>query len=166
MDLIVIGAIRTTLGVRGWLKLRSFSGEWNHFYGIETLVLRSRMRERSYQVEGFEFKRGVGTIKLLGIDTPEDGKSLVGYEILVPRHQGAHLEENQWYLCDLVGLRVLDTKDRVLGEVVSVIESSDDIMEIRRPDGAKFMIPFRSDFVQEPDLENRAIVLIADWLQD
>ncbi|VDA99627.1 hypothetical protein S1OALGB6SA_698 [Olavius algarvensis spirochete endosymbiont] len=168
MDLIVIGTIRTTRGVKGWLKLRSFSGEWDHFYEIKTLVLRSKnhKRQKTYQVEKFEIKHRVGTIKLLGIDTPEDGKSLTGYEILVPRHQGARLKENQWYLCDLVGLRVLDTEGRALGEVISVTETSDDILEIRRPGGGNFMIPFRSNFVQEPNLENRTIVLTTDWLQN
>ena len=168
MDTIVIGAIRTPWGLGGWLKLSSFSGEWDHFYGIESLVLRSRnrMRERECRVERFEIKHGVGIIKLLGIDTPEEGKLLTGYEILVPRHQGACLEENQWYLCDLVGLSVLDTKNRVLGVVVGVVETSDDIMEIRRPDGTNFMVPFRSNFVREPNLENRTIVLTTDWLQD
>jgi len=123
------------------------------------------MRQREYQVEGFEVVNGTGTIKLLGIDTPEDGKSLTGSEILVPRHQGARLKENQWYLCDLVGLSVLDTKGRILGEVVGMIEASDDIMEIRRLDGTNFMIPFRSEFVQKPNSENRTVVLTADWLQ-
>jgi len=167
MDLIVIGIVRTTRGVGGWLKLHSFSGEWKHFYGIETLILRSKnhIRQNRYQVEGFEVVHGVGTIKLRGINTPEHGKTLIGYEILVPRTQGALLKENQWYLCDLVGLEVLDTRGRVLGEVISMIEASDDIMEIRKPDGTIFMIPFRSNFVQEPNLENRTIVLSADWLQ-
>jgi len=168
MDSIVIGIIRTPRGVRGWLKLHSFSGEWKHFYEIRSLVLRSRdrIRQREYQVEGFKVVHGVGVIKLLGIDTPEDGKSLRGSEILVPKHQGARLRENQWYLCDLVGISVLDAKGRILGEVVGMIESSDDIMEIRRSDGTNFMIPFRSQFVREPNPENRTIVLTADWLQD
>jgi len=168
MDLVAIGIVRTTRGVGGWLKLHSFSGEWDHFRRVESLMLRpkNRMRQSRYQVEGFEVIHGVGTIKLQGIDTPEDGKSITGYEILVPKHQGALLRENQWYLCDLVGLSVLDAKGRVLGKVISMIETSDDIMEVRKPDGAVFMVPFRSNFVQEPNLENRTIVLTADWLQN
>lgn len=167
MDLLVIGIVRTTRGVGGWLKLHSFSGEWDHFHRVESLTLRSKnhMQQSRYQVEGFEIIHGVGTIKLQGINTPEDGKSIIGYEVLVSKHQGSILGENQWYLCDLVGLRVLDAGGRILGEVISMIEISDDIMEVRKPDGTVFMIPFRSNFVQEPNLENRTIVLTAGWLQ-
>jgi len=168
MDLVVIGIVRKIRGVRGWLKLHSFSGEWDHFYRLKSLSLRSKNRlwKEEYQVEAFKLVHGIGTIKLLGIDTPEDGKRLSGCEILVPKDQGALLKENQWYLCDLVGLEVLDTNGKVLGEIVSMFESSDDIMEVRKPDGTNFMIPFRSNFVREPDPGSRTIVLTADWLHN
>lgn len=168
MELIAIGTVRTARGVKGWLKLSSFSGEWSHFADLAavTLKARDRDRKREYEVEGFQMNQGSGLIKLVGVDTPEAGKTLAGYEILVPKESAAPLDENEWYLRDLIGLSVVDDKGMVLGEIVSMVESADDLLEIRKPDGKLFMIPFRSRFVEEPDMEKRTMVLNALWLMD
>ena len=107
-----------------------------------------------------------GLIKLSGVDSPEAGKTLAGYEILVPGDLGAPLNEDEWYLRDLVGLSLVDVKGTTLGEIIGIIESADDLLEIRKPDGSIFMVPFRSGFVEEPDIENGMLVLTALWLME
>jgi len=168
MELIVIGIVRTAWGLKGWLKLKSFSGEWEHFSHLESVNLRSRksLREREYQVEGFRMLHGGGLIKLAGIDTPEDGKAFAGYEILVPRESGASLNENEWYLGDLVGLSLIDPEGNRIGEITGIVESADDLLDIRKTDGESTLIPFRSEFVGEPDIEKGELVLTALWLMD
>ena len=125
-----------------------------------------RDRKHEYQVEGFRMQHEDGLIKLSGVDSPEAGKTLAGYEILVPGDLGAPLNEDEWYLRDLVGLSLVDVKGTTLGEIIGIIESADDLLEIRKPDGSIFMVPFRSGFVEEPDIENGMLVLTALWLME
>ena len=168
MDLIAIGTVRTAWGLKGWLKLRSFSGEWDHFFSLETVTLRkgSAGRERIFPVEGFRMQHGGGLIKLSGIDNPEDGKTLAGYEVLVPEKFAAPLAENEWYLRDLVGLNLVDSEGLILGKIRGIVESADDLLDIAKPDGGSFLIPFRAEFVKEPDLTKGTLELTALWLMD
>ena len=166
MDLVAIGVIRTSWGVKGWLKVKSFSGEWDHFLSLESITLKNRKSGagRKYSVEGVRMHNGGIIIKLSGIDTPELGKTLSGSEILVPRELAAPLAENEWYIYDLIGLNLVDKDGRSLGEITGVIESSDDLLEIRKTSGEYSLIPFRSEFVEEPDLEKGEIILNEPWL--
>ncbi len=168
MDLIAIGTVRTAWGVNGWLKLKSFSGEWDHYSTLENVTLRNRhnLRDKTYQVEGFRMLQSGGLIKLAGIDNPEEGKLLAGSELLVPRELGAALKENEWYLSDLVGLALVNPEGSVLGEITGIVESADDLLEIRKTDGKNILIPFRSGFVDEPDIGKGVLVLTALWLMD
>jgi len=168
MDLIAIGTVRTAWGVKGWLKLKSFSGEWDHFSALGSVVLRSRgsQKEREYPVEGFRLQQGGGLIKLSGVDTPEAGKTLAGCEILVSSEFGAALNENEWYLRDLVGLSLIDPDGVLLGKITGIVESADDLLDIRKTDGKNVLIPFRSSFVEEPDIQNGRLILTALWLLD
>lgn len=168
METIAIGTVRTAWGLKGWLKIKSFSGEWAHFFDLKSVILKVRNRDwkREYQVEGFRMQHEGGLIKLTGVDSPEAGKTLAGYEILVPRDSGAPLTDNEWYLSDLVGLSLVDVNGTTLGEIIGIIESADDLLEIRKPDGNSFLVPFRSRFVGEPDIENRTLVLTALWLME
>lgn len=163
MDLIVIGLVRTSWGVKGWIKVTSLSGEWEHFSTLQALTLRRRDRNRSFKVESFRRLGDAGAFKLAGIDSPEVGKTFAGWEILAPREYAAPLTEGQWYLADLIGLEVVGVGER-FGVVNAVIEGADDLLEVRRPDGSTFLVPFRRDFVGEPDTEAGKITLTAPWL--
>ena len=167
-SLIAIGSIRTAWGVKGWLKLSSHSGEWDHFASLESVVLRPPRggRDQRHVVEEFRVLNGQGMFKLKGIDTPEAGKRLANFDIMVPRSDAAPLGEDEWYLSDLVGLTMTDDGGRVLGRIVGIIESSDDLLEVSRDGGGLFYVPFRKAFVAEPDLEAERIVLTAAWLAD
>ena len=166
MDLVAIGVIRTSWGVKGWLKVKSFSGEWDHFLSLESITLKNRKSGigRKYRVEGVKLHNGGLIIKLSGIDTPELGKTLSGSEILVSKELVSPLAENEWYIYDLVGLNLVDKDGRSLGKITGIIESSDDLLEIKQTSGKYSLIPFRSEFVEEPDLEKGIIILNETWL--
>ncbi len=168
MELVVIGSIRTAWGVKGWLKLASFSGEWDHFSSLEKIDLKSpgKDRSREYRVEGFRMHQGNGTFKLVGVDTPEAGKLLSGMEIVVPKEMAAPLQTDEWYLSDLIGLQVVSKSGDGFGNIVAIVESSDDILEIERSDDSRFMVPFRTEFVGKPDMKKGRIVLNAPWLAE
>jgi len=76
------------------------------------------------------------------------------------------LKENEWYLSDLVGLALVNPEGSVLGEITGIVESADDLLEIRKTDGKNILIPFRSGFVDEPDIGKGVLVLTALWLMD
>ncbi len=168
MDRVTIGSIRTSWGVKGWLKVTSHSGEWDHFQSLEEVELRRRGAERgrTFRVEGFRMHHGGGLIKLEGMETPEEGKTCAGMEIWVGRDRAAHLEKGEWYLRDLVGLRVISEAGESIGSIVGLIVSSDDLLEVQKSDGRTFFVPFRAEFVGEPDLKTGTIVLTATWLDD
>lgn len=168
MDILAIGTIRTAWGVKGWLKLHSFSGEWDHFQSLEKIDLKApgKDRIREYRVEGYRMHQGNGMFKLAGIDTPEAGKLLSGHEILVPREMGAPLQDEEWYLSDLIGLELTDGRGEVFGRIIGIVESADDLLEIERPDSSRFMVPFRSEFVGKPDLKKGKLRLDAPWLAE
>jgi 16S rRNA processing protein RimM len=165
VDLIAVGLVRTSWGVKGWIKVASLSGEWDHFPAIKEVTLRKGDRNRSFKVEGFRRLGDAGALKLAGIENPEVGKTYAGWEILASRAHAAPLTEGEWYLADLVGLEVVGDGER-FGVVNAVIEAADDLLEIRRSDGSTFMVPFRRDFVEEPDLDKGEIILISPWLAE
>ena len=166
MDLVAIGFVRTSWGVKGWLKLGSYSGEWDHFRSLRDLVLRKGGAEKRAVAEGFRMQGDSGLMKLAGTDTPEAGRAWAGWEIFVPPSDGAALGEDEWYIRDLVGLAVVGSDGTAYGTIVSVVESADDLLEVERADGSAFFVPFRREFTGEPDLGGGTLELTAPWLAE
>ena len=171
-DHVAIGRLGAPKGVRGDLKVSSYSGESAHFYRLETVELRPRpgtdrggsppRRLRVIRVEG----EGPSlTLAFEGYATPEAARALTGLELVVPREAASPLGPDEWYIDDLVGLSLV-AEGKKLAVVVSVIEGgAEPWLEVRRVAGEGLsLVPFRKVFVGEVDLAAGTIELLAPWL--
>jgi 16S rRNA processing protein RimM len=69
-------------------------------------------------------------------------------------------EDDAWYDHQLVGLRAVDPAGAELGEVVAVEHPpAQDLLVVRRPDGAKRLVPFVSAIVPSVDVEAGVVVI-------
>lgn len=161
MDTLAVGIIRTSHGVRGYLKVKSLSGETAHFFHMKKVNVRTDKKEKEYGVEDVKpYKDGV-LLKLEGVDTPEKGKSLAGAEIWVEREAAAPCAEDEFYISDLHGARLI-YKGKNIGRVVSVGESGlYDLLEVDTGSGTR-LVPFSERYIGTVDLENGTIELLDD----
>lgn len=159
MERVAVGKVRTSHGVRGFIKVHSLSGEVDHFLRMKELVLKKRNTERSFVVETVR-KAGPGELlmKLEGIDSPEEGKSWSGAEILVDPDYAAQCTQNEYYYSDLIGCKLYH-EDECLGTVVSLIENGiSDLLEVKTAAG-KRIVPFQKVFIGEVDTKAGRIEL-------
>src|SRR6056297_1164093 len=101
MEKLAVGIVRTSHGVQGYVKVKSFSGETDHFSNMGEVLLVKDNREKAYRIEAVKTVHEGVLIKFEGIDTPEAGKLLAGSEIWVERSLSAPLEEGEFYAADV-----------------------------------------------------------------
>ena len=164
-EFLAIGSVRTSHGVKGLLKVRSFSGETDHFFDLKEVTLKDkRGRERNFAVERVAQNGKELLMKLRGIDTPELGKTFSGWEIWVPREKAAPCEEGEFYYADLVGCRLYHG-DKTLGTVKALTEGGGGtLLEIKRAEGGdNFFVPFRKEFIGQVDVTEKTVELLELW---
>ncbi|MDA3958244.1 ribosome maturation factor RimM [Oceanispirochaeta sp.] len=165
LEEIAIGCVRKTHGVKGYLKVVSFSGEYDHFQKLDQIKLKNKSQSRVFKIEEVTPFGGEVLIKLEGIDNPEKGKLLSGWVIWVPRDLAADLKQGEFYHADLVNCQVL-LEGKEIGEVQSILESgSDDLLEVKIGEEVK-LIPFNSIFIGSVDMEKKTIELLEGWILD
>lgn len=159
---LVIGRVRTAHGVRGELKVESLSGETDHFLGLESLTLVRGENRRTVTVESVRAAHRGLLIKLEGVDSPEVAKKWRGWEIAVPRESASPLGDDEYYLADLVGMRVVfEGTER--GSIAAILEGGKTaLLEVVLPDGERRIVPFQSEFVTDVDLESETLTLATD----
>ncbi|MDC7240116.1 MAG: ribosome maturation factor RimM [Spirochaetales bacterium] len=165
LDEIAIGRIRKTHGVKGYLKILSYSGEYDHFYDLEKITLKSKGKSRVFEVEKVAPLGDEVLLKLKGLDTPEQGKLLAGWDIWVPRTQAAGLDKGEFYHADLIGSDLILDGTSV-GTIKSVMEAgSDDLLEVETGEEAK-LVPFNKVFIGKIDTEKKTVELLEGWILD
>lgn len=168
---LAIGRLGAPRGLRGDLKVQSYSGETEHFFKLTAAVLRSASEAASASPKLLELAvirvepLGSGlSMAFAGYDSPEKARALTGMEILAPRSLCAPLKENEWYIADLVGLHLV-AEGRVVATVRSVMEGGPEPwLEVVRLDQGVSLVPFRKEFVGSIDLEAGTIELLAPYL--
>lgn len=166
-DSFLLGKIGAPRGIKGDLRIQSYSGEYGHIFGQKTLELRGEGHILRLKVLRFQENPDISTIAFEGYPTPETARVLVGMEIYASREGGAPLGENEWYVADLIGIAVVSKEGQEYGKVISVVEGGPDPwLETLLPDGRKVLIPFRKEFVGEVDEKAGRLELIAPWLLD
>lgn len=161
-NLIVMGRFGAPHGVKGWIKIISHSQPQEQIleYSPWKIKIDGRWQD-------FAFKESqLWSNKLVVLPdfatNRNDVEHLVNVDIAVPRESLPELDEG-FYWSDLVGLKVLDTEGRELGEVASMLATgANDVLVCKREGEREHMIPFvRPQIVKDVDLEARTVTV--DW---
>jgi 16S rRNA processing protein RimM len=162
MKIIKVGKIGSTYGVRGWMKIRSYTEYGDSILDYTPWYLSKDENEwREVQIEEGRMHNDRVIVKFKGIDNPEEAALLTGHFIGITRAQLPELEKNEFYWSDLEGLTVINQHGDVLGKVIYLIETgSNDVLVVKGE--REHAIPYLpGDVVLSVDLEKKEIHV--DW---
>lgn len=161
---VVIGRIEGAYGVRGWVRVRSFTQPPDN---IETYgPWRLRLAEGEQDVERLEMRpHAKGFVaRLAGVDDRDAAAALAGVEIVVPRSSLEPPAEGHFYWSDLIGMAVKTVAGRELGRVETMMETgANDVMVVIGD--RRRLIPFVMDHtIRAVDLD--AAEIVVEWDPD
>ena len=169
-DRIAVGVIRKAHGVRGEASVEPWTDSADRFTELDrvTLVSPDESSTREVTIETARVHGGRALVKFSGVDTPEDVQTLQGWTVEIPEDEARELEEDEYFLHDLVGLTLFDANGKERGVVKDVIEGGGGLLLlIARADGKTFELPFAADLCTEINLaEKRMVVALPEGLDD
>ncbi|NLW02173.1 MAG: 16S rRNA processing protein RimM [Clostridiaceae bacterium] len=154
-DFLAIGKIVNTHGVRGELRVIPMTSDISRFDYLLYTWIRVEGKPREYRVSKVRYHKQFVLVKLQGIDNMTDAEALKGCELLVDRQNARPLEEDEYFICDLIGLMVYEG-DKLLGELTEVLETgSNDVYVVTGEDRKEILVPALKSVVTQVDLKNR-----------
>jgi 16S rRNA processing protein RimM len=149
-NMVCIGAIAGAHGVRGLVRVRSFTERPESVAAYGPLA-DDRGRRFTLTVRG-PAKGGV-IAALSGVEDREAAEALRGQRLWAPRAALPPAAEDEFYYADLIGLAAVSEDGRPLGEVAAVLEPGPvPVLEIRGADGDSRFVPFSREAVPDIDL--------------
>ncbi|GIZ11183.1 ribosome maturation factor RimM [Pseudomonas sp. NCCP-436] len=168
-DLLVLGKIVSVHGVRGEVKVYSFTDPIDNVLDYPRWTLR-----REGEVKQVELARGrlqgrVLVAKLKGLDDREVARTYAGFEICVSRSELPELQDGEFYWYQLQGLKVTDQAGQLLGVVDHLFETgANDVMVVKPCAGSlddrERLLPYTEQCVLEVNLV--AGEMRVDWDAD
>ena len=162
-DRVLVGKITGAFGIKGWVKVHSFTRPIENI--VSYLPWTLKLGSDEWDIELFEARvRGKGLVaKVETVDDRNAAEAIAGADIFVARNMLKELIAGEYYWRDLVGLDVTDTAGQLLGKVDSLLETgANDVLVI---EGKKRrLVPYVvGDVIKSVDMD--AGIIQIDWVE-
>jgi len=159
--LVLVGKIVGLSGVRGELKLESYTEPRTQIFRYQPWLLKSASGET--EISGCHGRaQGKGIVATLpDVASRDDAAALIGSEIWVRRSALPKSKRGEYYWADLEGLEVVTVEGAMLGKVSHLVATgANDVLVVGGE--RERLIPFvLHDYVKEVDFDSRRITV--DW---
>jgi len=168
-DLIVLGKITSVHGVRGEVKIYSFTDPIDNLLDYTAWTLKRDGEVKQVELVSGRLQGKVLVAKLKGLDDREVARTFAGFDICVPRALLPDLDDGEYYWHQLEGLKVIDLQGQLLGRIDHLLETgSNDVMVVKPCPGSlddrERLLPYTEQCVQKVDLA--AGEMRVDWDAD
>ena len=179
-SLFELGVVGAPFGVRGWVKLRSFTDPPNRLLQHSSLQLRVGGAWVAYKIEASGRSGGQLTAKLAGVNDRDQAGVLRGAQIGVPRAELPPRDDKDFYRADLIGCEVVNLAGVNLGKVQHFVETPAQVLMVVRgvatpgaatpgvatpgvsaPGAKEYWVPAVPLHLRRVDLQARRVVV--DW---
>ena len=159
-DILEIGQIVNTRGLRGEVKVNSFSQDSKRFEKLDVIYIKENNELKSYKIEKVTYNKNQVILKLENINHIDYAEKLRNKYIYVKKSQLEDLPEGVYYISDLIGLDVYDEKNNYLGKVDDIFSTkSNDVYVIKNELGVNKLLPGTDEVIKNIDLDNKKIIV-------
>lgn len=173
-----VGNFASTHGVKGEFKVFPTTDEPERFKKYKEIILDNGKTRRTAKIESVKFFKNMVILKIEGVDDMDAAQLLKGTEFYVPRQKAVPLSKDEYYIADLVGIKVysdeaiienLNSKNDIgydLGTLSDVIQTgANDVYDVAMIDGRNVLLPAIKECILKVNInEGYMLVHVMDGL--
>lgn len=167
-DLLRVGVIANTHGIRGEVKVFPTTDEKERFKDLKKVILDMGKEQKVLEIQSVRFFKNLVILKFKGIDNINDIEIYKGKDLLVTREDAVPLEEGEYFIADLLDLDVYSDEDEKIGVLYDVMQTgANDVYVVKTEEGKEILLPAIDECILDIDLEeSRMTVHIMEGLLD
>ena len=163
-----VGIISSTHGVRGEVKVFPTTDDMKRFKKLKEVLLDTGKETITLEIEGVKFFKQFVILKFKGYDNIDDIVKYRGKSLFVPRENAVKLQKDEYFIADLIGLKVVNEDGSFTGVLKDVMETgANDVYIVESQDGKEVLIPAIKDCILQVDFEKEQVLVhLLDGLLD
>ncbi len=167
-DLLKVGIISSTHGIRGEVKVFPTTDDPQRFKKLKNILLDSGKEKRNLKIQSVKFFKQFVILKFEEIDDINDIEKYKGSSLYVTRDQAVKLQKDEYFIADLIGLTVIAEEEKLEGTLKDVMETgANDVYVIELTDGRELLLPAIKECVLSVDIEKGEMqIRLLDGLLD
>ena len=137
-----VGCITSPHGVHGEVKVYPTTDDPDRFLDLEKVILRKNGKEEIRKISRVRFQKNMIILSLEGITDRNTAELYRQWELYVSREDAIPLEENEYFVADLIGMKVYQEGDNYLGVLRDVLQTgANDVYAVETESYGEVLIP-------------------------
>lgn len=149
-----VGVITQTHGIRGEVKVFPTTDDTGRFKKLKSVIADTGNKRLVLHVSGVKFFKQFVILKFQEYDDINDIEFLKNAKLLVERENAVKLNKNEYFIADLIGLKVFTDQDEELGTLIDVLQTGANDVYIIKNDTEEILVPAIKDCILDTDIEN------------
>lgn len=159
-DLLKVGVITSTHGIRGEVKVFPTTDDPKRFLDLEEIILDTGKEKKTLSIQYVKFFKNMVILKFKEFDNINDVEIYRQKDLYVTREQAVPLEENEYFIADLIGLKAVSDEGEELGEIADVLQTAaNDIYVIKKQGTSDLLVPAIRECVLSVDIAGGIVTL-------
>ena len=155
-QLLQVGVITQTHGVRGEVKVFPTTDDAARFKKLKHVMLDTGKETLPLEIESVKFFKEFVILKFKGFDNINDIERYKRCPLLVERENAVPLEEGEYFIADMIGMKVITDEGENFGILKDVMETgANDVYVIEHPSEGEVLVPAIKECILDVDIENR-----------
>lgn len=159
-DYFRVGVIANTHGIRGEVKVFPTTDDVQRFKTLKQVILDTGKEKMDLEIQSVKFFKNMAILKFKGIDNINDIEKYKGKDLLVTRENAVELEEDEFYLADVLDAKVVTDEGEDFGVISDVMETgANDVFVIETKDGKEVLFPVTKECVLDIDTDEMVVTV-------
>ena len=153
-DYLKVGIITTTHGVHGEVKVFPTTDDPERFLDLAYVLVDTGKEKKELAIQNVRFFKNLVILKFAGIDNINDVMQYRSKDLWIRREDGAELYEDEYYIADLIGMKVVLEDGTDYGTLKDVMQTgANDVYIVTRKTGGEILLPAIKECILSVDIE-------------
>ncbi|MCR5665335.1 MAG: ribosome maturation factor RimM [Eubacterium sp.] len=167
-DMLQVGVIANTHGIRGEVKVFPTTDDIKRFGKLKEVYLDTGKEKLLMKIKAVRYQKNMVIVKFDGVDNINDIEKYKSCGLWVTRENAVKLKKDEYFIADMIGMKVTSDEGEELGELIDVIQTgANDVYVVKGKDNAELLIPAIKQCILNVDIEAMTMeVHLLDGLRD
>ncbi len=159
-DRFQVGVISSTHGVAGEVKVFPTTDDVKRFKKLKHVILDTGKEELELEIIQVKFFKQMVILKFREFSNINEVERFRGRSLYVTRENAVKLQKDEYFIADMIGMRVVTTDGEELGTLQDVMQTgANDVYVVKEKGGEELLLPAIHDCVKQVDMEQGVITV-------
>ena len=155
-----VGVISSTHGVRGEVKVFPTTDDVTRFRQLKKVYLDTGREMLPLEIQNVKFFKQFAILKFKGIDNINDIEKYRGKSLMIDRKDAVDLEEDEYFIADMIGMKVCTEDGSEFGTLKDVMETgANDVYIIDSLEHGEVLIPAIRECILDVDMDEERMTI-------